>query len=75
MFVCLCKAVTDHQINDAVDAGITSFEGMQHQLEVATVCGSCTCEVKQLMMKKFNSNLSAKQSLGQSARLNNHKIT
>lgn len=65
MFVCLCKGVTDSQINNAVDAGVTSFEGMQQELEVATVCGSCTCEVKQLMMKKFNSNLSAKQALSE----------
>ncbi len=74
MFVCLCKSVTDHQINDAVDAGITSFEGIQHQLKVATVCGSCTCEVKQLMMKKFNTNLSAKQSLGLTPDMNNQKM-
>lgn len=73
MFVCLCKAVTDHQINDAVDAGVTSFEAMQNKLEVATVCGACTCEVKQLMMEKFNRNLSAKQAFSESARLNTIK--
>ncbi|MBX2847188.1 MAG: (2Fe-2S)-binding protein [Acidiferrobacterales bacterium] len=75
MFVCLCKAVTDHQIHDAVDAGVTSFETMQQELGVASVCGSCTCEVKQLMTKKFNQNLSAKQSLVNPAPLANFKTS
>lgn len=75
MFVCLCKAVTDHQINDAVDAGVTSFTAMQAKLDVATVCGSCTCEVKQLMMKKFNRNLSAKQAISSASQLNTLKAT
>lgn len=75
MFVCLCKGVTDQQINDAVDAGVTSFDAMKSKLDVATVCGSCTCEVKQLMMKKINRNLSAKQSIAKSPRLDTHKIS
>ena len=63
MFVCLCKSVTDHEIRDAVDMGVGNFEEMQQRLEVSTVCGSCSCEVKQIMMDKFNASLSAKQSL------------
>ena len=74
MFVCLCKSVTDHEINDAVDSGVTSFENMQHHLQVATVCGNCTCEVKQLMMKKFNSNLSAKHSFNELSQTHNLKM-
>lgn len=68
MFVCLCKSVTDHQIHEAIDSGVTSFEGMQHHLEVSTVCGTCTCEVKQLMIEKFSTNLSANQVLSQQKR-------
>lgn len=62
MFVCLCKAVTDRDIENAIDSGVSSFDAMQDRLEVATVCGSCTCEVKQMLMKRFNNNLSAKHS-------------
>jgi len=43
MFVCLCKSVTDHEIKDAVEHGVTSFEAMQDHLSVSTVCGACTC--------------------------------
>jgi len=63
MFVCLCKAVTDRDIEYAIDSGVSSFDAMQERLEVATVCGSCTCEVKQMLMKKFSENLSAKHSI------------
>ncbi len=57
MFVCLCKSVTDHQIREAVDQGVTSFDDMQSHLEVSTVCGACSCEVKQVMEKKLKTEL------------------
>ncbi len=63
MFVCLCKSITDHQIEAAIDSGVSSFENMQEQLDVATECGSCECEVKKIMMAKFKRNLTAKASL------------
>lgn len=63
MFVCLCKSVTDHEIKAAVDGGVTSFGAMQDHLEVSTVCGACTCEVKQIIQKKLNSELSARNIL------------
>ena len=53
MFVCLCKAITDHEIRDAVDQGVTSFADMQSHLNVSTVCGGCSCEVKLVMEKKL----------------------
>lgn len=59
MFVCLCKSVTDHEIRDAVDAGVCSFEDMQDRLEVSTVCGACTCEVKQILKAKLEKRIAA----------------
>ena len=58
MYVCLCKSVTDHQINEAVENGVTSFESMQAKLNVSTVCGACTCEVKDIIRNKLNKELS-----------------
>ena len=60
MFVCLCKSVTDHQIKKSVENGVTSFSGMQTQLEVSTVCGSCECEVKKIIQKKLQKELSSR---------------
>ena len=62
MYVCLCNGVTDADIHDAVDTGITSFEDLQTHLSVGTVCGSCECEAKQVVEKKLNSSLAARAS-------------
>ena len=58
MFVCVCKSVTDHQIREAVEEGITSFESIQAHLSVGTQCGACACEVKEIMEEKLNQTLS-----------------
>ena len=63
MFVCLCKSVTDRDIEASVDDGITSFAGMQEKLSVATVCGSCSCEVKRILQAKLQRELSARAPL------------
>jgi len=53
MFVCLCKSITDHEIRAAVDQGVHTFDDMQAHLDVSSVCGSCSCEVKQIMQKRL----------------------
>lgn len=60
MFVCLCKSITDHQIKNSVEMGVTSFEAMQSHLAVATVCGSCTCEVKKIIEDKLQLELGSR---------------
>ncbi len=65
MFVCLCKSVTDHEIRAAVDQGVTTFAQMQDRLEVSTVCGACSCEVKQIMKKRLSKEVETREvSLG-----------
>ena len=41
MYVCLCNAITDRQIQDTVAAGASSLGDLQAQLGVATCCGCC----------------------------------
>jgi bacterioferritin-associated ferredoxin len=41
MYICLCKAVTDHDIEASVLAGAQSLSQVQEQLEVSTGCGRC----------------------------------
>lgn len=41
MYVCVCNGVTDKQIRQACDEGVTTFSGLQKQLKVATCCGRC----------------------------------
>ena len=41
MYICICQAITDRQIESAVAAGIDSMDKLRDQLGVASCCGSC----------------------------------
>ncbi len=41
MYICLCKAVTDHDIEAAVRAGAHTMHEVQQSLAVSTGCGTC----------------------------------
>jgi bacterioferritin-associated ferredoxin len=41
MYVCLCRAVTDHEIRAAVGLGADTLDAIGEQLGVGTRCGCC----------------------------------
>lgn len=41
MYVCVCNAISDRQIQETVAAGATSLGDLKDQLGVATCCGCC----------------------------------
>lgn len=41
MYVCICNAVSDRAIKDAVQAGATRLCDLSRTLRVATCCGRC----------------------------------
>ena len=41
MFVCICNAITDRQIQDSVASGAASLTDLKDQLGVASCCGCC----------------------------------
>ncbi|MEC7106937.1 MAG: (2Fe-2S)-binding protein, partial [Pseudomonadota bacterium] len=41
MYICLCQAVTDRDIQASVDAGAESLDDVQATLPVALNCGTC----------------------------------
>lgn len=41
MYVCICQAVTDRQIREAVHQGVHSMRGLREHLGVTTECGRC----------------------------------
>lgn len=41
MYVCLCKGITDRDIERAVEEGASSFRAVRDQLGVSTQCGKC----------------------------------
>lgn len=52
MYICLCNAVKQSQIEEAIDNGFTTFEGLQEHLEVAMNCGACTNDVLRILTEK-----------------------
>ena len=41
MYVCMCKAIKDSEIKDAVENGHSSLEALAEKLGVGTCCGGC----------------------------------
>lgn len=42
MYVCICNAVSDRQIQESVAAGAQTLTDLKNQLGVATCCGCCS---------------------------------
>lgn len=49
MYVCICKAVTEDQIRDAVQSGCDSVQKIQDHLGVIYNCGKCAEQVAELI--------------------------
>jgi len=53
MYVCICHAVTDTQIKDAIDDGAVSMQQLSAQLKVGTQCGQCCACAKKVLNNKL----------------------
>ena len=49
MYVCLCKAVTDTQILDAVDQGTRQVAQLEESCGLGTGCGRCRENAQQII--------------------------
>ena len=41
MYICVCNAITESQVKDAVESGARNLWDLQTQLGLASGCGSC----------------------------------
>ncbi|WP_106475906.1 (2Fe-2S)-binding protein [Phytohalomonas tamaricis] len=46
MYVCLCKGVTDRQLQEAVSDGARSWKEAREMTGCSTQCGKCACVAK-----------------------------
>lgn len=46
MYVCICKAVTDKQIQEYRQQGVNSFRELRECTGIATQCGKCTVDAR-----------------------------
>lgn len=49
MYVCICNAVTDHEIREARDRGIRTLERLREETGVASCCGACEPEAQAIL--------------------------
>ena len=55
MYVCVCNAITDHEIRQAAELGATSIEELKDGLGVATCCGTCeSCAIEILQQTQLS---------------------
>jgi bacterioferritin-associated ferredoxin len=41
MYICVCNAITEKQVQSCVDQGAETLADLQYELGVATCCGRC----------------------------------
>lgn len=61
MYVCICHAVTEKDIQKAAQEGVSSMEMLSKYIEVSAKCGTCVdyaSEVLQEAMKRKNKSTS-----------------
>ncbi|MCE9677601.1 bacterioferritin-associated ferredoxin [Shewanella sp. AS1] len=54
MYVCLCHAITDTQIKQAVDQGDTTLYALKTRLGVGDQCGKCIRMANQIIQARLD---------------------
>jgi bacterioferritin-associated ferredoxin len=49
MYVCVCHAISDRQIREAVERGAESLSEVQAYLPVASCCGRCEDSAREVI--------------------------
>lgn len=55
MYVCLCHAVTEKELNAAIDGGARSLAELQERLHVSTCCGACVKSIEECLERRVDS--------------------
>ena len=59
MYICVCQAVTDTAIRNAVDQGVNNFRDLSFATGCGTQCGSCVKMAREIMDKTLTAKGSA----------------
>jgi len=60
MIVCVCNNISDREIRQAVDLGITTMAELRDDLGVATCCGKCGSCAKKVLKDHLEAKATAK---------------
>ena len=57
MYVCVCKAVTESDIKNAVKDGANCLHHLKTKLGVSVQCGSCICDAASCLEKALEQEM------------------
>jgi len=57
MIVCVCNNISDREIRQAVDVGISSMPELHRELGVGTMCGKCVSYARQVLNEHLDSKI------------------
>ena len=58
MIVCVCNNISDREIRQAVDLGITSMDELRRDLGVSTCCGQCASYAEDVLKLHLDKQVS-----------------
>jgi bacterioferritin-associated ferredoxin len=58
LYVCICNAVTEHELGIAIDAGATTVKALSRELGIGSQCGACVSCAKHCLSKRQMQNTS-----------------
>lgn len=59
MYVCICKGITDREVQAAIDDGCSSLRELRSELGVASNCGKCAGYARELLAESKITNPAA----------------
>ncbi|MCK7545237.1 MULTISPECIES: bacterioferritin-associated ferredoxin [Marinobacter] len=63
MYVCLCTGVTDREIREAAENGVSSMRQLGKELGVGRQCGRCACTAREILRESRSSDYLALANL------------
>lgn len=66
MYVCICQAVTEREIDEAIAKGADSLDSLQSELNVAVCCGSCSGDVETMLQRRTRNSRQPSALAGES---------
>ena len=61
MIVCVCNNISDREIRQAVDLGLSSMAELRRDLGVATCCGKCHTCAREVLSDHMNTTMSSQE--------------
>jgi len=55
MIVCVCNNISDREIRQAVDLGLSSVAELHKELGVGTMCGKCVSYAREVLTEHLES--------------------